>query len=237
MTHAYSNPRLDSTSSGTSWIDDRLGGGFGDAAQELLADRGVRDRFELLAGRVVDEGDGRELRPVERAVGVEDAGAEAPDELRERRRPGLDDLTRDPVGVDDDRAPVCEHRRDGRLPRADPARQPDHQHDARILRTVDSVAELAGKAARHAEFTANCWQEKRRLVPKFLPTRAERGYASGSGTVSGSGSAAAAGSASATSAGAAAISGSADASTAAAGASASPSGFGAPPSAPSSPSV
>ena len=45
----------------------RAGRRFGDPAQELLADHGMRDRLELLAGLVIDEGDGRERGPVERS--------------------------------------------------------------------------------------------------------------------------------------------------------------------------
>ena len=57
----------------------------GHLAEELLADRGMRDRLELLAGLVVHEGHRRERGPVERAVGAQDLGPESVHELRQRR--------------------------------------------------------------------------------------------------------------------------------------------------------
>ena len=94
-----------------------------DLPQELLADRRVRDRLQPL--RVVGARTrSRPAPPVERAIGREDLGPEAFDELRQRRRPRLHHLPGDQVGVDDDRAPLREHLGDGRLARPDPARSP-----------------------------------------------------------------------------------------------------------------
>ena len=163
MTHAYSNPRFDSTSSGTSWITTASGGASATRRQEFLADRRVRDRLQLLARRVVDERDGRERGPVERSVRLQDLGPEAFDELGEGRRPGFDDLTRDPVGVDHHRAPLREHLGHRRLPRADPARQPDHQHGPRFY---------------EPPFARNCWRQNRAHAP-FRATVGTLTYLSG----------------------------------------------------------
>jgi hypothetical protein len=101
-----------------------------DLPQELGTDRRVRDRFEVPSGLVVDERLLRQRRPVERAVGLQDVGAEPLDELLQRLGPGLDDLPRDEVGVDHERAPGAQQVGDGGLPRTDAARQADHEHGA-----------------------------------------------------------------------------------------------------------
>ena len=54
-------------------------------AEHLDADGGVHDRLEVLAGRLVVEDDGGDRRPVERAVGGDDAGSEALDHGVEHR--------------------------------------------------------------------------------------------------------------------------------------------------------
>ena len=54
---------------------------FGDPPQELLADRGMRDRLELFAVLVIDERDRGQRRAVERSVGLQDRRAELFDEL------------------------------------------------------------------------------------------------------------------------------------------------------------
>ena len=107
--------------------DPALGRGR-DPAQELLADRRVRDRLELLAGLVGHERPLGERGAVERAVGQQDLGPERLDQRGRAPAARLDHLARDRVGVDHHRAPLDEHPRDGRLPRPDPAREPDHQH-------------------------------------------------------------------------------------------------------------
>ncbi len=94
----------------------------------------VGDRLELLARLVVDERLLGERGAVERAVGREDVGPEASTSApapASRARP----LRARSIGVDHDRAPLGEQRRDRRLARPDAAREPDHEH-ARSLRGV-----------------------------------------------------------------------------------------------------
>ena len=108
--------------------DDRAFRSRGDLAEELLADRGMGDRLELLAGLVVDERLLGEPGAVETAVGADDVGSEPLHQALQHRRSGLDDLAGDHVGVDDDGSPLGQQGRHRRLPRPDPTGQPDHLH-------------------------------------------------------------------------------------------------------------
>ena len=101
ITAPYSKPRVDSTSSGTSCTTIPSGGRLGDPAQELLADRRMRDRLELLArlvGRRTPARRARAGRASRRAARI--SGPNALDQRGERRRARLDHLPRDRVGVD-----------------------------------------------------------------------------------------------------------------------------------------
>src|SRR5579859_7101824 len=94
----------------------------------MRAHEGVDDGVELPERRLVGEHDLRQLRPVKRAVGREDAGPERLDDPREALRPRLDDRPGRLVGVKDHRSERGEPLRHGALPRPDPAREPDPQH-------------------------------------------------------------------------------------------------------------
>ena len=118
----------DSTSSGHVVDDDAVRGRRRDLPEELLADRRVRDRLEVLLRVVVRERRLGELAPGRARRRAGGSRAEPLDELRERRRPRFHHLPGDQVGVDHDRAPLRQHLGDGRLPRPDPASQPHHQH-------------------------------------------------------------------------------------------------------------
>ena len=134
---------------------DRTFGRFGDAAQELFADRRMRDRFQFLARLVVDERLGREGGPVERPIGGEDVDPEPLDELGQGRGAGLDDFPSDGVGIHDDCATLREHSGNGRFPRPDSPRQPDHQHRSltspslgRFVRTTSAMRRESTKSSQ-----------------------------------------------------------------------------------------
>ena len=133
ITASYSKPRFDSTSSGTSWTTTPPGRRLGDPAQELLADRRVRDRLELLAGLVVDERDARRARAgraTRRAAGSRARTARrawrasASPARRPRARSRSASTTTAP------RAASSAATVD--FPDADPARQPHHQQPRRL---------------------------------------------------------------------------------------------------------
>ena len=81
-------------------------------------------------GGVVREDEPAERGAVEATVVIEDVGAEPLDDRGEGRRAGLDDGAGRLIGVDDPGAPFGQERRHGRLPGADPSREPHDQHDA-----------------------------------------------------------------------------------------------------------
>ena len=110
--------------------DDPVGRSGRDLPQELLADRGMRDRFELFAGLVGDEGTFREPGAIERTVRLQDLGSERLGQRCQRGLAGFDHFPRDLVGVDDHGAALDEHARNCRFTGADPASEPDHQHTA-----------------------------------------------------------------------------------------------------------
>ena len=122
--------------------DDPVGGRGRDLAQELLADRRMRDRLEVLL-RVV----GR------RTPSASAARSSVPSAWRisapnrstsfvERRRPRLDHLPRDESASTTTAPRVRQHRGNRRLPRPDPARQPHHQHAPRHYRHPALPTEL-----------------------------------------------------------------------------------------------
>src|SRR6185437_14758253 len=75
----------------------------------------------------------RERVAVERAVGVEDAGAEALDNLREDRLAGLHHGAAHLVGGENDRTMRREHLGDGGLAAAEFSGETDAQHQAREM--------------------------------------------------------------------------------------------------------
>ena len=93
-----------------------------------IPDGGVGDGFEVGAGGVVAEHQCPEGRPVEGAVGCDDAGAEALGDGGQCGRAGLDRFTGQQVVVDDDRAVAREARADGALARADATGQTESEH-------------------------------------------------------------------------------------------------------------
>ena len=144
------SPRFDSTSSGTSCTTIAVGRRLGDPAEELLADRRMRDRLELLlrASSVTNALAASAARSSEPS-GVEDLGAE-------RARPAWP-------------APACPGSTTSRamasastttaprrasipatvdLPGADPAGQPDHQHGAEC--TSGGAIDLRTSTRRNA---------------------------------------------------------------------------------------
>jgi GTP cyclohydrolase IA len=78
---------------------------------------------------VVGKHDAAQRGAIEMAVGSEHLGAPAGDDLLERGRTELDRAPRQDVGVDDRRAALRQHLRDGRFPAADVARESNKQHD------------------------------------------------------------------------------------------------------------
>ena len=117
---------------------------------------GPGDVAQRLAAVVVGEGDRGQRRPVEAAVGVEDPGPEPLDQRGERRLAGLDHGPRDLVGVDDDRALLPEQLGHGRLPRADPTREPHQQHcdrcySAKIRALVLKLSTQSVDSSRHGQ--------------------------------------------------------------------------------------
>jgi hypothetical protein len=88
----------------------------------------VHDAVEPLPGLRVREHDRGESGPVQRPVVPQHVLPEGLDDRGQARRAGLDDLPRDPVGVDHDGPPGGQESRDGALARSDPAGQPYAQH-------------------------------------------------------------------------------------------------------------
>ncbi len=84
---ARRTPVLDSTSSGTSWTTIASGGAAVDLPQELLADRRVRDRLEVLARPPRSRRPSAPARPGRGDRRREDVRPEPLDELR--RAPGV----------------------------------------------------------------------------------------------------------------------------------------------------
>src|SRR5262249_11190217 len=97
-----------------------------------LADARGRDGVELLARRVVGEGDPRERLAVERAIWIQDGGPEGLDEGAQAAGPGRDDLAGHLVGVDHGDAELAQPRGDSALSRGDAARETEEMHAPRI---------------------------------------------------------------------------------------------------------
>jgi hypothetical protein len=111
------------------------------------------------------EDDGGHRRPVERAVGGDDAGPEALDHGLEHGLARHLQRLRDGVGVDDDGAACGEQGRHGRLPGADPARQSHEEHRRNVPSVIrnaptddlhgrDPAARLAAARALKAKAVA-----------------------------------------------------------------------------------
>jgi hypothetical protein len=98
---------------------------------DLRPHRRVDDPVERGEGVGVGEHDRRQRRSVECAVGGHDPRPEPLHDGGEHLGSRLLELASDGVGVDDHRAPFGQQRRDGRLPRPDATRQPDHDHGGR----------------------------------------------------------------------------------------------------------
>ena len=92
-------------------------------------DLGVDDLIKFLELFVVGEHDATERGAIEMAVGREDRRAPTLDDLVVGRRPELDGAAGEHVGVDDRRAALGQHLRDGRLSAADVARESNQEHD------------------------------------------------------------------------------------------------------------
>ena len=105
ITASYCRPRVDSTSSGTSWTTIPSAGAAATWRRNSSPIAGCviasRSCFASSSTNAISASAARSSEP----SGREDLGPEALDELRERRRPRLDHLPRDQVGVDHDRAP------------------------------------------------------------------------------------------------------------------------------------
>ena len=104
-----------------------------DPTVHLAADRRMHDPVEVTERLGITEDDRGDGGTVQTAVRRDDVAAEAFGHRRQHRRARLLDLASDRVGIDDDGAPLGEHRRDGRFPGADPARQPHEDHPPTIL--------------------------------------------------------------------------------------------------------
>ena len=111
--------------------DDRLGGRLRDELGGPGPHERVGDLLEVGTGPGVAEHQRTERRPVQRTVGGEHLRPEAPPHLGEAGGAGRHDLTRDAVGVDDDRAELAQPGRDGGLARADAPGETDLQHGLR----------------------------------------------------------------------------------------------------------
>ena len=99
-----------------------------DRRRTRRGDPRMRDATEVRARGRIGERDRAQPLAIELAVGREDRGAEPRDQLGERRLPGLDDLPREQVRIDDGRTALRQHARHRALARRDPAGQPDHVH-------------------------------------------------------------------------------------------------------------
>ena len=102
-------------------------GGCVGLPHRLLADPGVQNAFEALAGAGIGKYDVAHGQPVEAPIAVNDGIAERVADFIERRLTGLDDFACDHIGIDDHGTkfgePVC----NGRLAAGDTASQADSQ--------------------------------------------------------------------------------------------------------------
>lgn len=94
----------------------------------LAGDAGMDDGFQRQAFRWMAKDDGSEHVAIEAAVGIEDGLAERVDDGSPSRFAGLDDLPRQQVGIDYDRAALLEHLGDGAFAGRDAACEADHNH-------------------------------------------------------------------------------------------------------------
>jgi hypothetical protein len=90
------------------------------------------DRLEILARSGIPEDLSGQRGPVDGAVGAENGVSEAFHDRGVAVGAGFDDLARQAVGVDDDRAQLGQARGDGTLAGADAPGQPDEQHGHRV---------------------------------------------------------------------------------------------------------
>ena len=98
----------------------------GDLRQDPRPDRRMGDGLEVAQRGRVGEDDPPERRAIEGPVVAQDARPEPRDDRVEGRLAGLDDLARDPVGIDDDDpGPFPEPARDRRLAAPDRPGHPD----------------------------------------------------------------------------------------------------------------
>ena len=88
------------------------------------------DRLERLAARRIAEDDGAEALPVEPAVRAHDVRTERVDDRLPGRRPGLHDLARQEVGVDEPAPQLHELPAHGGLPGRDPAGEAHEEEGA-----------------------------------------------------------------------------------------------------------
>jgi hypothetical protein len=91
------------------------------------ADQRMDDGVEPLARLAVGKHDGGHPFPVERPVARQDVVAERFDDLFQPRRPGSDHLTRNRIGIDNNRTECGQPTRDLALAGADPAGQADDE--------------------------------------------------------------------------------------------------------------
>ncbi len=101
-------------------------------AHELVGDRRVRDRLELVEPaaaprRRVAEDDAGQRRPVDRPIGPDDGGAEVGDDPVVRSPGGLEDLSADRIDIDDAHPLGSQQRSDGGLAGTDPTGEPDDE--------------------------------------------------------------------------------------------------------------
>ncbi|MEY4703829.1 MAG: hypothetical protein RL042_12 [Nitrospirota bacterium] len=94
----------------------------------LARNTGVNDPFQCTAFRWMVKDDRAEGVAVNGAVRIEDGLAECSDDLAPGRFARFDDLPRQLVGIDHNRAALLEHRGDGALAGGDAACEADHNH-------------------------------------------------------------------------------------------------------------
>ncbi len=111
-----------------------------DLRLDLGLHRGMHDAVEVVERLLVAEHDRGHGRTVERAVLVDDVGAEAVGHRIEQRRSRRLQIAGDLVGVDDRRAPLGEHRRHRRLSRSDSSGQSHDDHENEYCPTPQSRA-------------------------------------------------------------------------------------------------
>jgi hypothetical protein len=95
-------------------------------------DRGVNDSVQLGDSRRrafcgSTECSFRQPRTIHRSIGIENAGSEFPDDFLVRRLPGLHQLVRNLIGLDQLRTEGDEHLADDRFPAGNPAGETDLQ--------------------------------------------------------------------------------------------------------------